>query len=224
MSIVKPSIALKKPFWLFWVLTGMFLVVAPALQAREKTILVLGDSLSAAYNLPVESGWVSLLADRLEKKPGNYSVVNASISGETTSGGLARLPALLEQHGPDILILELGGNDGLRGYPPKAIYQNLEAMIDMATDANASVLLAGMRIPPNYGKRYTDAFQDNYRRLGKRKDVTLIPFFLEGVGGRAELIQSDGIHPKAEAQPILLANILPCLESLLEAKAAITGS
>jgi len=164
---------------------------------------VLGDSLSAAYGLPEEAGWVALLAGRL---PGDR-VVNASVSGETTAGGLARLPALLEQWRPDWVLLELGGNDGLRGLPPAHTRNNLARMIELSRAAGAQVLLIGIRLPPNYGQAYVQAFERIYPELAESHDVPLVPFLLEGVATRPGLMQPDGIHPRAEAQPLMLENV-----------------
>jgi len=171
--------------------------------ASARTLLVLGDSLSAAYGLPEEAGWVALLAGRL---PGDR-VVNASVSGETTAGGLARLPALLEQWRPDWVLLELGGNDGLRGLPPAHTRNNLARMIELSRAAGAQVLLIGIRLPPNYGQAYVQAFERIYPELAESHDVPLVPFLLEGVATRPGLMQPDGIHPRAEAQPLMLENV-----------------
>ncbi|WP_297528277.1 arylesterase [Thiohalobacter sp.] len=171
--------------------------------ASARTLLVLGDSLSAAYGLPEAAGWVALLAGRL---PGDR-VVNASVSGETTAGGLARLPALLEQWRPDWVLLELGGNDGLRGLPPAHTRNNLARMIELSRAAGAKVLLIGIRLPPNYGQAYVQAFERIYPELAESHEVPLVPFLLEGVATRPELMQPDGIHPRAEAQPLMLENV-----------------
>lgn len=177
-------------------------------------ILVLGDSLSAAYGMPVEHGWVALLAARYAATAAAPQIVNASISGETTSGGLERLPALLAAHRPDVVVLELGANDGLRGLPVADMEANLARMIELAQAAHARVLLLGMRIPPNYGPRYTDRFHASYATLAARYGVPLVPFFLDGVAGDPALVQDDGLHPRAEAQPRMLENVWPALEAL----------
>jgi acyl-CoA thioesterase-1 len=185
--------------------------------AADPTILVLGDSLSASYGISVEEGWVSLLQQRLRENGLPHRVVNASISGDTSRGGRARLPAALERHRPNVVILELGGNDGLRGLPLAGLRENLIDMIEMSRAAGAQVILAEIRLPPNYGPRYTEKFQGIYRELAKDYDLTLIPFLLEGVAGHAELMQQDGIHPRAEAQPLILDNVWPTLQASLEA-------
>lgn len=197
-------------------------VSATPVAARESTILVLGDSLSAAYGIAVDAGWVQLLASHLQTAPVNssdaetrYRVVNASISGETTGGALARLPALLAKFTPHIVIIELGGNDGLQGHPIPRLRDNLAALVQQSQRAGARVLLTGMRIPPNYGKRYTDQFYESYALTAQRFNVPMVPFLLEGVATRQELMQDDGIHPKASAQSIILDNVLPQLEPLL---------
>lgn len=179
-------------------------------------ILVLGDSLSAGYGIALEEGWVSLLQERIQKHHFAYEVVNASVSGETSGGGLARLPALLAEHQPVIVILELGGNDGLRGHPINVMRQNLEKIIAASQAANAQVLLLGMHIPPNYGARYTRTFHQAYIDLAKKYQLSFVPFFLDQVANNAALMQSDGIHPTAEAQGIMLDHVWPTLKPLLK--------
>lgn len=174
-----------------------------------------GDSLSAAYGMAAKRGWVALLADRLERERPDYSVVNASISGETTAGGLARLPRALAQHTPAVMILELGANDGLRGLPVAEMEKNLSAMIVRARKAGARLLLVGMRIPPNYGPEYTREFDGAFARVAKRHKVARVPFLLEGMADTRELFQPDRIHPTEEAQPILLENVWKALKPLL---------
>ncbi|WIO74782.1 arylesterase [Porticoccaceae bacterium LTM1] len=183
-----------------------------------QTILVIGDSLSSAYNMGEEQGWVNLLQDKLDKKypESRYQVVNSSTSGDTTAGGLSRLPAMLEQHSPDVVIVELGANDGLRGLSLKQMKRNLEKMIELSMDKNAEVILAGMLLPPNYGELFNKKFHQVYLDLGDEQDITLIPFFLENVGGVAKYIQADGMHPNSDAQPLILDNVWPHLELLLE--------
>jgi len=176
---------------------------------------VFGDSLSAAYGIAAQRGWVALLAERLARERFDYSVVNASISGETTAGGLARLPRALDRQKPAILILELGANDGLRGLPVAEMRRNLDAMIGMAQRAGAKVLLVGMHIPPNYGPEYTQAFTDAFTSLAKRRSTALTPFLLEGMAQDLDKFQPDRIHPTAEAQPILLENVWKALRPLL---------
>jgi acyl-CoA thioesterase-1 len=179
-------------------------------------ILVLGDSLSAGYGLETGQGWVSLLQRRLDAQGYGYRLVNASVSGETTGGGLARLPRALERHRPAIVVIALGGNDGLRGLPVSELRGNLQSMIRQSRAAGARVVLAGMRIPTNYGPQYTEKFFAVYAELARTERVALVPFFLEGIALRDDLFQDDGIHPNVEAQPILLANLWPVLEPLLE--------
>nr|MBO2512089.1 arylesterase [Gammaproteobacteria bacterium] len=179
------------------------------------TVLVVGDSISAAFGLDTAQGWVALLEKRLAERDRDYQVVNASISGDTSAGGLARLPALLDAHRPEVVIIELGGNDGLRGLPPAQLQQNLARMIDSARSRGAQVLLLGMRLPPNYGERYTRAFEAVFSDLAEEKGVALVPFFLEGVGGVPGMMQPDGIHPTADAQPLLLEHAWSALEPLL---------
>ena len=191
------------------------LVVAMPVRVMALELLVLGDSISAGYGLEDKSGWVQLLEQRLKQQHASVKVINASISGETTSGGLTRLPKLLERYQPRWVIIELGGNDGLRGTPLKAMESNIERLITEAQNAGAEVLLLGMRIPPNYGHRYAEGFFQTYARVAKRHQVSYYPFFLEGVGGIPELMQTDGIHPNEKAQDRLLNNIWPQLESLL---------
>lgn len=198
-----------------WLLGGCLSLMLLAQQAMAGTLLVVGDSISAALGLETSLGWVSLLEKRLAEKGYQQRVVNASISGDTSAGGLARLPALLAEHKPELVIIELGGNDGLRGQPPAQLQQNLAGMIDSARGQGAAVLLLGMRLPPNYGARYTTAFANVYSTLATEKQVPLVPFFLEGVGGVPDMMQPDGIHPRAKAQPRLLDNLWPTLEPML---------
>jgi acyl-CoA thioesterase-1 len=198
-----------------WLLGGCLSLLLLAQEAMAGTVLVVGDSISAALGLESSQGWVSLLEKRLVEKGYDKQVVNASISGDTSAGGLSRLPALLAEHKPELVIIELGGNDGLRGQPPAQLQQNLAGMIDSSRAQGAAVLLLGMRLPPNYGARYTSAFAKVYSDLAEQKQVPLVPFFLEGVGGVPELMQPDGIHPQANAQPRLLENVWPTLEPLL---------
>ncbi len=185
--------------------------------AQAPVVLVLGDSLSAEYGLPRDTGWVKLLADRLAQYGAKYTVVNASISGETTHGGRARLPALLKQHRPAIVVIELGANDGLRGLPLAAMRDNLSAMIDASRAAGARVLLIGIRIPPNYGRDYADRFAATFVELARQRKVALAPFLLDGFGDRVEYFQDDRIHPNEKAQPLMLDNVWPHLKPLLAA-------
>ncbi|UUD64453.1 arylesterase [Pseudomonas seleniipraecipitans] len=184
-------------------------------MAQAATVLVVGDSISAAFGMDTRQGWVHLLDERLKKEGFEHQLVNASISGDTSAGGAARLPALLAEHSPDVVIVELGGNDGLRGLPPKQLQQNLASMIDASREAGAKVLLLGMRIPPNYGERYTTAFAKVFDDVAAEKSVPLVPFLLEGVGGVDALMQDDRVHPAVEAQPLLLENVWPTLKPLL---------
>ncbi|MGR2739575.1 arylesterase [Billgrantia sp. Q4P2] len=194
-------------------LVALTLAATPAQAAERPVLLVMGDSLSTAYGLEQEAGWVNLLAERLD---GNARVVNASISGETSGGGASRLPELIGQHAPDIVLLELGGNDGLRGLPPSQLEANLAAMIEASQAAGAEVLLLGIDIPPNYGQAYRRAFTDVYTRLADTYDTPLVPFLLEGVALEEGMMQDDGIHPTTDAQPIILDNVWPELAALLE--------
>ncbi|MCK7566862.1 arylesterase [Marinobacter sp. CA1] len=196
-------------FLLLWLAAGLA-------QANQGTVLIMGDSLSAAYGVPTERAWVALLKSRLESEGlGDWQVVNASISGETTDGGARRLPDLLTQHQPDVVVIELGGNDGLRGFPPPVIKRNLESMIDNSLDAGADALLVGIQIPPNYGERYTRMFADIYPSLSEQHELPLVPFFLDGIYNQQGMMQGDGIHPTAEAQSRLLDNVWPHLAPLL---------
>lgn len=195
-----------------WLLTTLLLLWAGSASAAPLKLLVMGDSLSAAYGIEREAGWVNLLDKRLDD---NIQVINASISGETTSGGAARLPELLRQHAPDIVLLELGGNDGLRGLPPAQMRANLASMIEASQQAGAQVLLLGIEVPPNYGQAYSDAFRRVYRSLADEYDVPLVPFLLEGIALDDSLMQDDGIHPTAAAQPTILDNVWPTLKPLL---------
>ncbi|WP_432765321.1 arylesterase [Halomonas aquatica] len=189
------------------------LVVHPAQAEERPLVLVMGDSLSAAYGIEQQQGWVSLLETRLD---GKARVINASISGETSSGGASRLPDLLGQHEPDIVLIELGGNDGLRGLPPRQFEANMADMIEASQAAGAELLLLGIDIPPNYGQAYRDAFTGVYHRLADEFDVPLVPFLLEGIALDDSLMQDDGIHPTAAAQPRILDIVWPDLASLLE--------
>ncbi|MEO4046602.1 arylesterase [Pseudomonas sp. CAU 1711] len=183
--------------------------------ALAGTVLVVGDSISAAFGLDTRQGWVSLLQERLRDEGFEHRVVNASISGDTSAGGLARLPALLVQHRPELVIIELGGNDGLRGQPLGQLQQNLLAMVRHSQEGGAKVLILGMRLPPNYGQRYTTAFAEVFAKVASETGSTLVPFFLEGVGGVPGMMQADGVHPLAVAQPQMLENVWPTLRPLL---------
>ncbi len=186
-------------------------------------IVVLGDSLSAAYGLDhVQQGWVHLLDRRLREKGYKHPVINASISGETTAGGLSRLPALLTQHKPDVLVLALGANDGLRGLPLDQMTNNLKRMIQLCRQAGARVVLVGMRIPPNYGARYSQRFETTFRRLAEQERTALVPFLLEGMAEQRRLFQADQLHPTAAAQPTLLENVWHGLQPLLRQDANLS--
>ncbi|WP_346799176.1 arylesterase [Halomonas sp. Bachu 37] len=198
---------------LFLLATTAIFAAGTAHAESRPTLLIMGDSLSAAYGIEQEQGWVNLLAQRLDD---DARVVNASISGETTSGGAERFPRLLEEYSPDIVLLELGGNDGLRGLPPGQMRGHLATMIEAAQQAEANVLLLGIDIPPNYGQAYRDAFTGVYHELAADYDIDLVPFLLEGIALDTQLMQGDGVHPTASAQPRILDNVWPALEPLLE--------
>ncbi|MCU1716291.1 arylesterase [Pseudomonas sp. 5P_3.1_Bac2] len=178
-------------------------------------VLVVGDSISAAFGLDTRQGWVALLEQRMAENGFNQPVVNASISGDTSSGGASRLAPLLAEHQPEVVIIELGGNDGLRGQPVTQLQQNLAAMVEQSQKSGAKVLLLGMQLPPNYGIKYTTAFAQVFEQVAKSHNTALVPFLLEGVGGHPELMQNDGIHPTAQAQPQLLENVWETLQPLL---------
>ncbi|HLA30304.1 MAG TPA: arylesterase [Pseudomonas sp.] len=196
-------------------MSAIFTLLCWGQVALADTVLVVGDSISAAFGLDTRQGWVALLEKRLAEQGFEHKVVNASISGDTSAGGAARLPGLLVEHQPNLVILELGGNDGLRGQAPAQLQQNLASMIEQSQDAGAKVLLLGMRLPPNYGIRYTTAFAQVFATLAEEKQVAFVPFFLDGVGGVPEMMQRDGIHPAVAAQPVLLENLWPTLQPLL---------
>lgn len=202
----------KMHIYLFLLLT--FVTNLAIAQSSASKILVMGDSLSAGYGIDIQQGWVSLLEKELPQTH-QVKIINASVSGETSSGGKTRLSPLLEEHKPDVVILELGGNDGLRGQPLKLLENNLQAMIDASKSAGAKVILVGMQIPPNYGPRYSNQFKNLYPALAEKNQIGLIPFLLEGIGGNVELMQRDGIHPTAEAQTIILKNALPEIKKYL---------
>ena len=192
-------------------------VSAGAQAATSRTIVVLGDSLSAGYGIKVQEGWVNLLAQRLTSRGYGYKVINASVTGETTQGGVSRLPRVLELHKPEVVIIELGGNDGLRGLPLAASRDNLQRAIALARAANAKILLVGMMIPPNYGPRYATEFRELFSALAKSNSIPLVPFLLDEVALNADLMQDDGIHPNAKGQPRMLENLWPRLRPLLVA-------
>ena len=192
------------------------LVIAPSLRA-EPYLLVLGDSLSAGYNIDLDQGWVQLLQQRLKDQGYGHSVVNASMSGETTGGGLNRLPRALALHRPVVVVVELGGNDGLRALPLAMVRANLEQIIGLSKQAGAEVVLVGIRVPPNYGQEYSEGFYAMYGELARQQGLFLAPFALEGIALDSNMMQPDGIHPVAAAQPRLLENIWPAIRAALEA-------
>lgn len=198
-------------------LLGLLLLFQAPTVSAAPTVLVLGDSISAAYGMSLEQGWVALLEARLQEDYPGLRAVNASISGDTSAGGLRRLPQLIESHSPDLLILELGGNDGLRGYPTAQLEDNLRTMVAMATATGSRVLLLQMEIPPNYGPRYTRAFRETFTSAAQIDGANLGPFLMREVATNASLMQNDGIHPTAEAQPILLETLLPSVRAELTA-------
>jgi acyl-CoA thioesterase-1 len=182
----------------FLLISSVFL---PFKNAYSQTLLILGDSLSAGYNMPIEQSWPSLLPIQLATLNKETTVINGSISGDTTGNGLDRLPALLTQHNPDVVLIELGANDGLRGFPPQKINSNLEQLIKLINASNAQPLLMQIQVPPNYGKRYSQAFGSLYPKISEKHDIPLVPFFLEHVIIKPEWIMKDGLHPTPEAQP-----------------------
>ena len=194
-----------------------FLLAYGAAFAAPRPVLVLGDSLSAAHNIPVQSGWVNLLDERIRQSQHPRPVVNASISGETTSGGLARLPALLQKNAPALVVVELGANDGLRGLPLAEIRKNLTAIVEASRKAGAAVVLAGIELPLNYGAPYRDGLRALYRDVAQEFNLPLVPFLLDGVALDPALMQDDGLHPKAEGEPKVLDNVWPVLEPALTA-------
>jgi acyl-CoA thioesterase-1 len=201
-----------------WVLGACLLAGSASAYSAPKTVLVLGDSLSAEYGLSRGSGWVALLEHKLKEEKIDATIVNASISGETTGGGLTRLPALLAQYKPNIVVIELGANDGLRGLPVPAAEGNLRSMVSLATRAQARVLLVGMRLPPNYGRSYTERFFGMYGKLASELHTPLVPFMLERVADKPALFQADRLHPAAEAHPTILANIWPEFSALIKSR------
>lgn len=185
----------------------------PSISSAQSTILVFGDSLSAEYGIPREAGWVTLLQLELQRTHPHYKVINASISGETTSGGVQRMPAALREHHPDIVIIELGANDGLRGTPLRITEKNFDSLILQAQAAGAKVLLLGMQLPPNYGIDYTRQFKTLYQKLAQRHRIALVPFLLQGI--EAEQYQADNLHPVAQAQVKILQTVMQKLKPML---------
>jgi acyl-CoA thioesterase-1 len=196
-------------------LAAVWLFAASAASAAAPVILVVGDSISAAHGVALDNGWVARLQDRLAERGYPHRVVNASVGGDTTSGGLARLPDALARHRPSVVVIELGGNDGLRGQPPNAMTANLGRMVTRARAAGARVLLLGVRLPPNYGPAYTEAFAEAYRKVAREHDAALVPRVLAGVGERRALMQGDGIHPNAAGHARILDNVWPALRALI---------
>jgi len=184
-------------------------------QVEEPVILILGDSLSAAYGMEISQSWPSLLQERLIQNGYTYRVFNSSITGDTTQGGLARLPRLLDRHSPDLVILELGGNDGLRGLPIEVTRDNLSSMISQSQGAGAAVILAEMRIPPNYGLSYTEKFNEMYPALAGQYGIVMLPFLLQDIALEEGMMQADGIHPTAQAQPLIVDRVWQVLEPVL---------
>jgi acyl-CoA thioesterase-1 len=199
-------------------LTLLLILSAVAADGADTpTVLVLGDSLSAGYGIDVDQSWTALLQSRLESQGYEHRVVNASISGETTEGGASRIAAALKEFAPEVVIVALGGNDGLRGFPPERIKSNMLRIIDTAEEKGAAVVLLGIRIPTNYGTRYTRAFENVYRELAEERRLPWIEFFMEGVALDEDLMQDDGIHPNEKAQPVLLDNAWPVIQQALQA-------
>jgi acyl-CoA thioesterase-1 len=198
----------------FVILSVLAVQLAPA-QAAERTIVVLGDSLSSGYGLGAEQSWVGLLENHLDGEAYGYDVVNASIAGDTSAGGLARLPGLLSTHMPSIVVIELGGNDGLRGQPVPRLKQNLARMIELTQGAGAEVVLTGIQIPPNYGPAYTESFASVYRELASEYDVALVDFLMAGVALDPTLLQADRLHPNAAGQQPMFENVWNVLSELL---------
>lgn len=212
-SIRYPTLLYVIALWLS-VLTGVARADAGSVPARS--VLIIGDSLSSAYGLAIKDGWVARLDYRLEGTRHNFDIINASVSGDTTANGLSRLPALLDQHSPDVVIIELGGNDGLRGLSIKKLTENLTLMTDMAMDAKADVIILGMKIPSNYGAAYTRLFSSSFEKVATDTDARLVPFFLEGLQSSTDWFQADGIHPNKAAQDVMLDNVWTVLEPLLD--------
>ena len=216
--LLSDSARMRKLFTSF-ILSLTLALINPVFAAEQPaTILVMGDSLSAGYGLKPEESWVNLLRLRLQQQQLNYRVINASITGDTTQGGLARLPKALQREQPDIFILELGANDGLRGFDISLTHNNLNRMVEMAQAANAKVLLLGIQLPANYGRAYREKFRQIFSDVASKQQIAFVPFFLKGVAETRDLMQPDGIHPAAEAQPVILDNIWPELQPL------VTGS
>ena len=208
---------------LFCIVCAILLSVGGASQAAGGTVLIVGDSLSAAYGIEKRLGWVSLLERRLRARGIPFEVANASITGDTTRGGLSRLPAALDRFEPSVVVIALGGNDGLRGFAPAQTRANLRDMIRLSRDAGADVLLLGVKLPANYGKAYGDKFHRIFQDLATAEEVRVVPFFLEGVAETRELMQADGIHPDVDAQPRILDNVWAQLAPMLSGDSATAG-
>jgi acyl-CoA thioesterase-1 len=200
------------------VLVTLAALFVAARGSAGQTIVVVGDSLSSGYGLKDEQSWVAMLRERLDAEAYGYDVVNASIAGDTSSGGLARLPRLLEEHSPAVVVIELGGNDGLRGQPVETLRANLAKMIELSLQRGARVLLAGIQLPPNYGPAYTHALAAVYPELAKQYGVTLVEFLLDGVALHPELMQHDGIHPNAAGQKVVFENVWRVLRGVLRSR------
>ena len=198
--------------------TALLLFSCLNMSANAANLLVMGDSLSAAYNLRQQDGWVSLLKNQLNQSHPEITVINASVSGETTQGGLSRFPALLAEYQPTYVILELGANDALRGYPLTQTKQNLKTMVEQAQQIDAKLLLVGNQIPQNYGKRYTQMFFNLYNDIATEYQIAYVPFMLKDVALNKDLMQSDGLHPNKDGQPVVLNNLLPYIMPLIEQK------
>lgn len=200
-------------------------LAGPALAAEtesaEPAILVLGDSLSAAYGLPLDQGWVALLQQRIDERGLPFRVINAAISGDTVAGGLSRLPALLDEYSPALVVVELGANDGLRGLPPGQVESQLVRLVQQVQRAGATAVVAGIRLPPNYGSAYTERFQRLFAAVADQTGAALIPRLLAGIAEDRALMQADGLHPTAEAQAKILENVWPVLQPLLNAAAVV---
>ncbi len=199
-----------------WVLCGIVQWAIPAPAAAARTILVFGDSLSAGYGLPRDKAWVSLLAERLKQNRIDYTVANASLSGETTLGGLGRINAALTRHKPDIVLIALGANDGLRGQSIDSMRSNLEGIVTACRKANSRVVLIGMRVPPNYGSAYVNKFHAVYGEIARRYQLPLVPFLLDGFAQERDWFQADGLHPAERAQPVILDTVWKTLATLLK--------
>ncbi len=210
----------SKIFGLLVTLIFAFSLVASGAENDMRSLLIYGDSLSAAYGMAEDDGWVALLDQKIQQENRRYRVVNGSVSGETSTGGLERLPSMLRSYNPDIVVLELGGNDGLRGLPLNLLKNNLKRMVALIRESGAETLLSGIQIPPNYGPRYATPFYELFYQIAEEDKVAFIPFLIDGIPQQPELMQDDGIHPKPEAQPIILENVwtylLPMLQDSLE--------